>query len=105
MADDDREPAALATDALGGFSGAVRDANTDAFRLGQGAVDRGPFDAGPVDCAPLTLEDQAMAGGWGGVNDPCPTRDDNTGRVAGMRGEPDMDSDVGEKPYPANGEY
>lgn len=83
---------------------ADRDTYTDSHRLGEGAVGRGDYAPG-LDCTPMTLEDKAMAGGWGGVNDPVPPREDNTGLMAGMRGEPDMDSDLGEKPYPANGEY
>lgn len=85
-----------------------RDANTDS-RYGAEAAGapagRGGVPYPALDCSPPTLEDLAMNGGWSPVNSPVPAPDLVDRAAGGMRGEPDMDSDAGEKPYPANGKY
>lgn len=84
----------------------ARDANSDT-RYGANASSAPEGRGGTVytglDFPPSTLEDTAMRGGWQKKDTPVPVPDTMPLYGGGMRGEPDTDSDAGEKPYPANG--
>lgn len=51
-----------------------------------------------ADFSACTLEEEAVAGGWTRITKPVGGEPERA-ITAGMRGEPDMDDDLGEAPY------